>query len=159
MKKYFAYGSNMDEARMKERNIKIYDAEPGIAKNIILTFNKIAFFNDYIGYANIELEKGRVVEGIIYTIEDDDVKKLDKAEGYPSHYNKWKLKVEDAEGDRVECFTYVANPARVRTGLKPTRDYLQHLLAGKAYLSDNYFKKLSSIICFDGSIDNIKHFA
>ena len=159
MKKYFAYGSNMDQDRMEERGIKIISAKSGIAKNCNLVFNKIAFFNDFIGYANIEFEANMFVEGVIYAIEDDDVKKLDKAEGYPNHYNKWKLKIETQNGEIEECFTYIANPIRTRAGLKPTRDYLNHLLEGKDFLSNKYYKKLTSTICFDASIGKIKQFS
>ena len=82
------------------------------------------------------------VEGILYEISEKDIKELDKHEGYPSHYNKITVRVNLKDGKEVEAVTYVAQPDKVRDGLKPCREYLNHLLKGCDLLSEEYCEKL-----------------
>lgn len=74
--KYFAYGSNMNPERMKEREINFSEREHAILKGWKLKFNKVALRNPNEGYANIEEDNESVVEGILYTIQDADIKNL-----------------------------------------------------------------------------------
>ena len=140
--KYFAYGSNMDPERMKERGIDFSKRVHAILKGWRLKFNKVASRNPDEGYANIEMDDGGVVEGILYTIKNSDIEKLDRYEGYPIHYKKLKVKVRLYSGEDEEAITYVANPDKVREGLKPSKDYLNHLLKGCDLLSEEYCEKL-----------------
>ena len=45
-------------------------------------------------------------------------------------------------GEEEETITYVANPDKVKNGLKPSKDYLNHLLQGCDLLSERYCEKL-----------------
>ena len=140
--KYFAYGSNMDPERMKERRINFSKREHAILEGWRLNFNKIASQNPNEGYANIEVDDGNVVEGVLYTIQDADIEKLNRYEGCPKHYIKLKVRVKLDSSEEEEAITYVANPDKVREGLKPSKDYLNHLLKGCDLLSEEYCKKL-----------------
>jgi len=140
--KYFAYGSNMDPNRMKERGINFSKREHAILEGWKLEFNKVSFKNPKEGYANIVMNENSVVEGVLYEIPDSDLKTLDRYEGYPSHYGRIKIIVIMNNGEKVEAVTYVAKPDKVKDGLKPSREYLSHLLKGCDLLSEEYCNKL-----------------
>ena len=142
--KYFAYGSNMDFERMRERGIRFSQRTHGILKGYRLEFNKIASRNPQEGYANVVKFENGIVEGVIYEIPDSDLSKLDKCEGHPEHYDRVKVKVRIDDRQELEAVTYVAQPDKVRDGLKPSRDCLNHLLAAKDLLSESYRRKLEA---------------
>jgi len=74
MKRYFAYGSNMDITQMVERcpqSQKIEKAE-------LVGYE---FFINKRGFANIRQNKNKKVLGIVYEITEEDEKELDKCEG------------------------------------------------------------------------------
>jgi len=144
MLKYFAYGSNMDAQRMIERGINFINREPATMYGVELVFNKIATFNSNIGYANIKLNNKSQVEGILYTISYDDLLKLDSFEGYPLNYDRWEIIVKTNQ-KKVRAITYIAVPKKTLKGLKVTEEYLNHLLAGKKFLSKNYYEKLKKM--------------
>ena len=139
---YFAYGSNMNPDRMKQRGINFSKREHAILEGWKLLFNKIASRNPNEGYANIEREEGSIVEGILYEIQGSDVEKLDKYEGYPNHYERLNVRVRLDNGKEVEAVTYVANSNKVREGLRPSREYLMDLLRECDLLSIEYWEKL-----------------
>jgi len=139
---YFAYGSNMDPERMRKRGIDFLKREHATLNGWMLKFNKIAALNLKEGYANIEKDERSVVEGILYTINDADIEKLDRYEGYPIHYGRLKVRVKLDSGEKVEAVTYVAKPDKVKDGLNPSKNYLSHLLKGCDLLSEEYCRKL-----------------
>lgn len=143
--KYFAYGSNMNPQRMRERKIhytsRIQASLPGYS----LKFNKVASRNPFEGYTNIVPEAKGVVEGVLYEIQEADLKKLDKYEGYPDNYDRQKVKVLTATSQE-EAIAYIACPDKIREGLKPTREYLAHLLVARDMLSEDYYLQL---LCCD----------
>ena len=77
MRRYFAYGSNMDARQMKERC-------PQSEKQEIVELSGYEFFINKRGVANIRQNKDKKVVGIVYTISEDDEKELDKCEGVQS---------------------------------------------------------------------------
>ena len=140
--KYFAYGSNMDPDQMRERGINFSKREHAILEGWRLKFNKVASRNPKEGYANIEKNGDSSVEGILYTIQDLDIEKLDRYEGYPHHYEKLRVRVKLDDGGEEEAITYIAKSDKVKEGLKPSKDYLNHLLKGCDLLSEEYCEKL-----------------
>jgi gamma-glutamylcyclotransferase len=143
--KYFAYGSNMDPERMSERSVSFSQRTHAILKGYRLDFNKVASRNPQEGYANVVKFENGIVEGVLYEILDSDLSKLDAHEGYPDHYDRVKVKVNLNDGQEVEAVAYIAQPNKVRDGLKPSRDYLDHLLAAKDLLSEAYRRKLEAL--------------
>jgi len=142
---YFAYGSNMDVRRMKERKITFSDAERRAAhlSGYHLEFNKVANDNPLEGYANIVPDNDGLVEGVLYDIDAASLPILDDKEKYPKHYLKIPIKVLlPSDGQEVCAITYIANPDKIRSGLKPTKEYLGHLLEGKDILSEGCFNWL-----------------
>lgn len=142
--KYYAYGSNMNAERMKERKINVSQRTHANLKGYDLKFNKVAYDNAKEGYANIVPDEKAIVEGVLYDISDSDLPRLDKYEGYPSHYYRVKVKVQLGDGQEVEAITYIAQPDKVTEGLRPMKGYLNHLLAARDILSESYFRRLEA---------------
>lgn len=149
---YFAYGSNMNAKRMKERKITFSDSERRAAHlyGYHLEFNKVAKDNPQEGKANIVADDKNLVEGVLYDIDAASLSKLDHYEGYSEEYKKIKMKVLlPSDGQEVCAIIYIANPDKISDSLKPTKEYLSHLLEGKDFLSKDYFKWLQSIETLD----------
>ena len=149
--KYFAYGSNMNSKRMEDREINFSKRELAILKDHELCFNKQAFHNTNEGYANLSPEKDKVTEGILYEIDDKNIVKLDKFEGYPNHYIKKAIKVELENGNEVDALVYLARPDKIKDGLKPTKKYLNNLMEGRDLISENYNNFLQSFNTMEAS--------
>ena len=146
---YFAFGSNMNRERMKERKVEFTEMQKGSIKNWKLVFNKIKDKNKGIGYANIVPKTGSIVEGIIYKVSEDSMQKLDKFEGVPDHYQRKNMFVENDYKESINCIVYIANPSKVNDCLKPEKEYLGHLFEGKEFLSENYFSNLKNVETLD----------
>lgn len=147
---YFAYGSNMDEERMRKR-VGTWSARvPGVLAGWRLAFNKQADNKPGEGYANIVPSSDRTVEGVLYAVDEEALVVLDRYEGVPWHYRRERLAVERKDtGETVEAVVYVACPERVREGLRPSREYLHHLLAGRDCLSAEYVQCLERVETVD----------
>lgn len=146
--KYFAYGSNMNQKQMKYKGKIIVPAKKCSAKlmNYILKFNKQAKGYPGCGYANIVPSKDSLVEGILYEITEDDFLILDLKEGIrcnPPHYTKEPIKIKLNDNSETEAETYIAN--QTNDSLRPTKEYLEHLLKAKDSLSTEYYSWLESI--------------
>ena len=139
---YFAYGSNINSDRMKERGINFISRKFGILKDYKLVFNKIASRNPNEGYANIIICKNSIVEGAIYEITDESISLLDKYESVPKHYYRKEVEIQDSNKLIKKCITYIANNSKITEGLKPSTDYLNHILKGKDLFTENYYNKL-----------------
>ncbi len=142
---YFAYGSNMNPKRMIERNAEFLERRRAVLRGWKLVFNKIARRNPKEGYANIVRDEGNVVEGVLYQIYEEGLSSLDIYEGYPHDYDRKLLEVELEDGSKVKAWVYVAQPDKVREGLKPSREYLENLLKGCDLLSKEYCEKLRKV--------------
>jgi len=134
----------MSAGRMQKRNIRFSQRLRAILRGYSLRFNKVASRNRKEGYANIVLDRAGVVEGILYEIPDSELSKLDKYEGHPDHYDRATVTVELDDGQQVDATTYVAQPDKVRDGLKPSTEYLDHLLAARDMVSESYYRELAS---------------
>ena len=146
---YFAYGSNMDNERMIKRGVVYSERFSGKLDGHKLFFNKIADENQGTGYANIIPDNHSVVEGVVYKTDEKSISKLDSYEGVKtSHYYKTEMLINTTKGT-LECVVYIAYQQKTKTGLKPTKDYLQYLLKGKEFLSKNYYEWLSKIETVD----------
>lgn len=138
---YYAYGSNMSEQRMLDRKITFFSRKFGILKDYRLVFNKISKSNNNISFANIVESIGDFVEGVIYEINEYDIKKLDKFEGYPLHYTRKNVII-----DNISCVVYIAQNEWIKEGVYPTKEYINYLLEAKDLLSEEYYNKIKKII-------------
>jgi len=143
--KYFAYGSNMSQKRMEERGIDIFSNKSGILENYKMIINKKSFKNPEIGFANIIQDENSIVEGVVYDIDEKDVKILDKYEGFPNHYLKYFLNVK-IDNNKEKCLIYIAKSNwTTKNEIKTTIDYKNYILEGKEFLSENYYENLKKI--------------
>ena len=140
--KYFAYGSNMNKDRMTKRKINFTSQQFAKLADYKLIFNKKAKGGDYT-YANIVSSDNDFIEGILYEFPDNEISSLDKAEGFPNHYDKIQVTVTDKNDNSITATTYVAKDDKIANGLYPTKEYLSHLFAGQDILSKEYFEYLS----------------
>ncbi len=146
---YLAYGSNMDIKRMRKRGVRFKSRVRAILKGYTLEFNKVASANPRKGFANIVPDKNGILEGVLSRIPAGDIQKIDRAEGAPRHYRRTLVTVCLDDGAEVEAEVYIAQPEWVREGLKPDKEYIGHLLAGKDLLSEDYHRKIASTETLD----------
>ena len=137
---YFAYGSNMSAARMKQRLGWEAPRRTATLKDFQLVFDQAGFNDPSWSPANIRSEQGGLVEGIVYEVEEKDFKILD---GYEKYYQRLEVKVMAAKEIDLDAVTYLSKKPR---GEKPPiQEYLNFLLEGKSFLSWKYFDELSRI--------------
>ena len=139
---YFAFGSNMNPQRVRDRGLSIETIEGGRLRGFELLFNKQARDLKGIGRANIRPRHHSFVEGVLYRLADDfEIDKMDRFEGTPWQYSREIVPVETRRGVRW-AWTYVGNPAVIVNGLRPDQAYLDHLIAGAEFLSAPYLERL-----------------
>ena len=137
---YFAFGSNMSAKRMHDRLGWSPSRSGAILHNYEMVFNKHS--NDG-GKANIMSSPSNVVEGILYSVNEEDLLILDKYEGVAAkQYKRYDIEVQD---NNKKSFAAVAYKA-LKTGkfFAPTEEYLNYILEGKEFLSPGYYSKLES---------------
>ncbi len=145
---YFAYGSNMNPDRVAERGLAVVSIAGAVLEGVSLAFNKRS--RDHrAGHANIVYAPSDRVEGVLYGLRDaDQIQFMDRFENAPINYSRERVIVRTARGPQA-AWTYVANRAVIVEGLKPARAYLNHLLAGRSYLSVEYCARLAGSACVD----------
>lgn len=130
---YFAYGSNLDEDRIKKRCPSAQKISEGELKGY-----KLGFQNNNRGkiVANIIESPGDSVKGIIYRIpEEEDWRTLDHCEGHPHVYKRQIVNIIDKlNGREIECITYIMGQSygdeeKRKYGI-PEIGYLRHILKG-----------------------------
>ena len=146
---YFAYGSNMNPARVSQRGMP-FDAVCGaVLEGVRLSFDKQSRTHAGSGHANLTIDAGAYVEGVLYQLHrTEDIELMDPFERVPINYRRDIVAVS-ADGRRLDAWTYFANPEVIRPNLRPERAYLVHLLAGRPYLSERYYEWLSTTRCSD----------
>lgn len=140
---YFAYGSNMDVARLAKR-IKYKPVRlPVQLKGWDLAFNKKSFINKNIGYANIRKNNNEKVAvcGWIFLLKPEDVAILDQAEGVPFHYKRIIVNVRSSDGREFKAITYVAEYVN-ETDLNITCEYFAYIANGLESLPKWYQEKV-----------------
>ena len=146
---YFAYGSNMNPERVRERGIGFDQVLPGTLPNMRLTFDKRSRHQAGAGHANIRFAPGEFVAGVLYRLTPpEEILRMDPFEVAPRHYGRDAVWVQTETG-KVAAWTYFANAAVIDPTLKPPRWYLQHLLAGSEFLPPAYIRRLEGVACLE----------
>lgn len=159
--RYFAYGSNMNPERVRERGIEFEHAAGARLEGFALAFDKTSRQHAGAGHANVVVAPGRVVEGVLYWLRsNEEISKMDRYESAPVNYSREVIHVSvsrqdlplrspEPDGDHalVTTWTYFANPAVRSPDLLPPRSYLNHLLAGRPFLSADYYAMLERWPC------------
>lgn len=150
---YFAYGSNMNQARMLGRNMQMLSATAGWLDGYGLRFNKRSELDDNLACANIVWSPSERIEGVLYELRCiEEIAKLDPYEGAPRRYSREMFNVQTADGVQP-AWVYVANPAVLDNHILPARWYLEHLLAGREFLSKDYWERINQTDCLAESVE------
>lgn len=128
----------MNPNRVAERGLAVVSVESAQLTGYTLRFDKVSRAHPEESHANVVWQRGSVVEGVLYTLQgDEEILKMDRFESTPVNYGREAVTVGTASGP-VSAWTYFANPAVRRDGLRPSDAYLGHLLAGAIFLSEDY---------------------
>ena len=151
---YFAYCSNISaqrlfEERLRPEGVRAGERVAGRLDGWRLAFNKRARAPIGSGAGNIVPASGEAVHGTLNLLPAKGFEVLDRYEGVAGgHYERRIVPVRRGDtGVAVEAITYVA--LLTAEDLRPTRDYLGHLLAGRDLLPADYFRRLSEILTLD----------
>jgi len=113
---YFAYGSNLSSNNMYSRcGSNITALGPAKLPNYEFTF-------DRRGSANIVPHTGQYVWGLLWNINSDCLRALDRYEGYPTLYGRQTVTVE-WENNEVSALVYIESSKEA--GGQPNYSYLK----------------------------------
>ena len=137
----------MNLMRMTGRDMNFESVVAASVQGFGLLFNKRSRRDDTLACANIVYAPSERIEGLLYKLGGvDEIAKLDVHEGTPRRYSREVFAVETASGVEF-AWIYVANPAVIANQIKPARWYIEHLLAGRGYLSDDYWQRINLVEC------------
>lgn len=146
---YFAYGSNMNPARMRARGLDFEQRCAGVLPGFQMRFNKAAAGKSGVAYANIVYQPQLQVEGVLYKLNDHSaISLMDHYEGSPVRYSREVFSIGTGR-DFVDAWVYIANPKMLDEQLLPERRYLQHLLSAEDLLSEPYYRWLENQPCLE----------
>ena len=132
---YFAYGSNMHPMRMSKRCPGAIDLGGAILRNYRIVERL---------YADIDFEEEAELQGVLYVITEEHLRRLDRFEGYPSVYRRIWVDVE-FEGVVYQAVTYeMAWQTKIaRDHLKYPEEYRQLCSTGARVhnITNNFIKK------------------
>ena len=130
----------MSAQRMYERLGWSPSRSGAILHDYEMIFNKHS--NDG-GKANIMSSPGNIVEGILYSVNEEDLLILDKYEGVAAkQYKRHEIEVRNNNKNSITAVTYKAlNTGKISA---PTEEYLSYILEGIEFFSLGYFAKLKS---------------
>jgi cation transport regulator ChaC len=139
---HFAYGSNMNRAQMLSRVGNIVEEHNASLPNFELRFNKKV--RGGTAGANVQPSPGKTVYGVLYKIEENSFRGLDRYEGVPEHYRRIEIQVTPDGGHPVPAQVYIAS--KIEKGLRPSPHYLQAILdgAGERSLPATYIGEIKS---------------
>lgn len=147
---YFAYGSNMDmarlyDARLKPRGVPVRERVLGRLSGWGLVFNKTWHRFSGGGAANIVPQEAGITYGTLNLMPSQGLDILDHYEGVAAgHYERRAVRVGMGEtGEAVDAIAYVG-VKELDANLIPPRFYLNHLLAGRDLLPSDYTQWLAS---------------
>lgn len=147
---YFAYGSNLCQARLRDRGAEPSDPIKGLLPAHHLRFNKRGL--DGSAKANIESDatgdQSACVWGVLYTITPLGLDALRPFEGYPHEYEEREVAVQ-TESDTRRAITYFACRDFIVEDRLPYDWYLQHVIRGAQHfdLPKDYIQRLQTTPC------------
>ena len=126
---YFAYGSNMSTARLRERMPSCKPLSIATLPGHALHFHKRSA--DKSGKCNAFASgNDNSVIGVLFSFDPAERAKLDKAEGVGIGYEHAMVTVINDKGRRRKVLTYLATPGYIDDSIKPYSWYKDFVLAG-----------------------------
>ena len=148
---YFAYGSNMNPARVRERGLVVRTMLAGRLPGYSLRFDKQSAAHLGTGHANLVRDFAEKAEGVLYElVSEAEILKMDPFEHAPINYGRDVVEVETHRG-LVPAWTYFANDAVRVPDARPEQAYLAHLLAGRPFLSEAWYARIAAWPTVDGT--------
>jgi hypothetical protein len=129
---YFAYGSNMDTARLRYRAPSCRFRCTAQLQKFQLRFHKRS--KDGSGKSNA-FYTGALTDnvfGVVYEIPLNEKAVLDRAEGLGHGSNEQSLSVLAPDGKELHVQTYIADPSVLDENLRPYSWYKDFVLKGAA---------------------------
>ena len=119
---YFAYGHNTNTETFQKTCPGAKYVGIGSLKNFSLYFEE---------YANIRMDHGDSLKGIVWEIKQEQIKNLNGYEALHKDYNRIPVEVE-VNGSEKLCIAYIMDPTFESNKLhvKPTREYIKDMAAG-----------------------------
>ena len=146
---YFAYGSNLSLAQIRER---VNNSELKPLYNAYFPDKKLCFPRSSKlqkgGVASYEDQKNHNLWGAVFDLTADELSRIDLKEGYggkgkDNSYERVEITVIN-NGTKISAFTYCANPKGTFT---PSQDYMNKLIKGakECKLPSDYIQELKEI--------------
>ncbi len=123
---YFAYGSNLNKEQLKVRVVTWKKDAKAVLDGWKLIFAK-GWSGHRSGYANIVTSEDSIVNGAIYELTEEQMKKLDIPEGAPNVYHRENVTVI-SNGKKIVAVAYVMR--KIIEESKPSAAYLQTIIDG-----------------------------
>lgn len=150
---YFGFGSNMSILSLRAKGVEPLASQRAVLPGWRLRFNVQHFFQHEGGVGNIEHtgHPGDRVLGVLHECPDEALEQLDAAEAYGHGYDRIEVKVESPDHHRagsrrtIPALTYIGMPQFIDNQRRPSRRYLNILLAGarEAKLDEDYIQALA----------------
>ena len=146
---YFAFGSNLDEARLRMHCPSARFVLPARLPDHRLAFSIESKRSWHGGVADIVPRAGDEVWGALWAIAGEHARALDEQEGLfrdPPAYRRYRVTVATASADSVTCRSYqVVSPDT--QGFAPSPAYLDTILRGARAcgLPAHYIAQLEAI--------------
>ena len=146
---YFAFGSNLDEARLRIHCPSARFVLPARLPDHRLAFSIESKRNWHGGVADIVPRAGDEVWGALWTIAGEHGRVLDEQEGVfrdPPAYRRYRVTVATTSADSVTCRSYQVVSPDAR-GFAPSPAYLDTILRGARAcgLPAHYIAQLEAI--------------
>lgn len=143
----FSYGSNMSLKRLKDRvpsSVKLCNA---FIEKYSLRIHKTS--KDGSSKANILFtgNESDIVWGVIFEINKEEKKALDRAEGLGYGYNEKELIFTNEIGEQIKAIAYIADEKAIDDSLLPYHWYKNFITTGanENNLPKNYLLELKAI--------------
>ena len=149
---YFAYGSNLDWERIKKRCPSTEFFCKASLPDYRIDFTRKSSSLE-CGVADIVKDNSSKVFGVVYRIDEIDLGKLDKREGYipqrdKNAYRRRETMVlkEDNDEEPITAFTYEVEKKEFGK-YKPKKDYKNFIVTGAKFwkLPEDYINFLENI--------------
>ncbi len=148
--KYFAYGSNMSVARLRQRVPSACVIGVYYLDGHSLRFHKSGQ-DDSAKCDVFQIDGEGRVYGVLYEIDSVDKNQLDRAEGLGVGYGEKIVHIQNEKGVSVKAVTYYA--LQIDSALKPYSWYVNHVIIGarEAALPDDYILGIDAVEACDDS--------
>ncbi len=140
---YFAYGPNMERVQMKHLCKGSRFVSAARLRDYQLCFPRRSESWGG-GIAGLKPAPGKVVEGVLHEVPQEDQRILDKVEDYPRSCIRMPVTAENFAGEKVKAFAYFVMGAG---DYPPSRRYMEKLISGAEEhdLSPSYIAQLEAI--------------